>query len=542
MNFYFILINFFYVYFVCAVGFLVNKNFLKLEIDKELTIISGIIYISLIGLLINFFLPLSKLVNTIFLFYIILYSLFYYKEIITKKNLKLFFILGFINIFLILGTHHNRPDALIYHLPYIATLNEEKVIFGLNNINYRFGHTAIIQYLSAMSNNYLFGTNGISLYLPIAFSSLIYFFYKEIKKTTNNFLRLLSVFFLCIILIKLNRVSEYGNDYWSHFYFLLGFYLVLKSIIKKKFNYEDFFQLSIILSFAFLNKIFLIVGGIYLVFITKKFNKINYFFNKKNIFILFFLIIFFFKNVINTGCIIYPLDQTCFKNLNWTAKINNYGNAKKVSVDSESWSKDWPNFFRYNQSKITQEEYISNFVWFDTWKKNHLLQILKKIFPVIILIIIMSTMLSNNKVQEKLFNKKLLFISFFILSIWFLKFPLYRFGLSIIIVNIICIFFYFLQKYKKSLLNKKKIIFLITLCLLISIFQNSKKIIKNRNELIPNIYAEQTYNKVYNNDNEFIMNLSKMNYCGYTALCSNFDNSNNIILSDFFNYKIYNVK
>jgi len=151
-------------------------------------------------------------------------------------------------------------------------------------------------------------------------------------------------------------------------------------------------------------------------------------------------------------------------------------------------------------------------------------------------------MLSNNKVQEKLFNKKLLFISFFILSIWFLKFPLYRFGLSIIIVNIMCIFFYFLQKYKKSLLNKKKIIFLVTLCLLISIFQNSKKIIKNRNELIPNIYAEQTYNKVYNNDNEFIMNLSKMNYCGYTALCSNFDNSNNIILSDFFNYKIYNVK
>ena len=55
MNFYFILINFFYVYFVFAVGFLVNKNFLKLEIDKELTIISGIIYISLIGLLINFF-------------------------------------------------------------------------------------------------------------------------------------------------------------------------------------------------------------------------------------------------------------------------------------------------------------------------------------------------------------------------------------------------------------------------------------------------------------------------------------------------------
>ncbi len=542
MNFYFIIINFFYIYFIFAAGFLINKNIIKLQFDKNLTIIFGIIYISLIGLIINFFSPLSKLVNTIFLFLVILSSLFYYKEIITKKNLKLFFVLGFINIVLILGAHHNRPDALIYHLPYIATLNEEKIIFGLNNINYRFGHTAIIQYLSAISNNYLFGTDGISLYLPVAFSSLIYFFYKEIKKNTNSYLCLVSVFFLCVILLKLHRVSEYGNDYWSHFYFLLGFYLVLRSINRKKFSYEDFFQLSIILSFAFLNKIFLIIGGIYLVYLTIKFDKNFYFFNKKNIFIIFFLIIFFLKNVINSGCIIYPLDQTCFKNLNWTAKIDNYGNAKNISTDSEAWSKDWPNFFKSNQKKITQEKYISNFFWFNTWKKNHLLLIINKILPIIILILIMSIMLRINKADEKLFNKKLLFISFFIFSIWFVKFPLYRFGLSIIIITIISTYFYFIQKSKRNFLSKKKIIFLITFCLMVSIFQNVKKIVKNKNELVPNIYTEQTYDKIYNHDNEFIMNLSTKNYCGFTSLCSNFDNSNNIVLSTFFSYKIYYVK
>ena len=88
---------------------------------------------------------------------------------------------------MILGSHHNRPDALIYHLPFIATLNEEKIIFGLNNINYRFGHTSIIQYLSAISNNYIFGINGISLYLPVAFSSLSYFFLKKFLKIKMSY-------------------------------------------------------------------------------------------------------------------------------------------------------------------------------------------------------------------------------------------------------------------------------------------------------------------------------------------------------------------
>ena len=77
---------------------------------------------------------------------------------------------------------------------------------------------------------------------------------------------------------------------------------------------------------------------------------------------------------------------------------------------------------------------------------------------------------------------------------------------------------------------------------MVSIFQNVKKIIKNKNELVPNIYTEQTYDKIYNHDNEFIMNLSTKNYCGFTSLCSNFDNSNYIVLSTFFSYKIYYVK
>ena len=54
------------------------------------------------------------------------------------------------------GTY--RPDAGLYHLPYISILNENKIIIGLSNIHFEFGHVSILQYLSAIYNNFLMRT------------------------------------------------------------------------------------------------------------------------------------------------------------------------------------------------------------------------------------------------------------------------------------------------------------------------------------------------------------------------------------------------
>ena len=54
-----------------------------------------------------------------------------------------------------------RPDAGLYHLPYIGILNSEKIILGLSNLHFRYAHTSILQYFSAASNNIIFGDNGI---------------------------------------------------------------------------------------------------------------------------------------------------------------------------------------------------------------------------------------------------------------------------------------------------------------------------------------------------------------------------------------------
>ena len=523
MTAHFILSNFIFVYFVLIIGYLLNRNIFKISSNESLTLLLGIIYISFIGLLSNFFLPLSKNLNTLLLILILTLGIKNYNFFLKKKIILFVITISIINILLLLGSNHYRPDAFVYHLPYIATLNEEKIIFGLNNVNYRFGHTSVIQYFAALFNNYIFGINGLSLYMPIVFSSYVYLFLVETYKNKKNILGSISFFFLCIALLKMHRASEFGNDYWAHFYFILGFYLILRSNFKNKLLYSDFFKITLIFLFSFLNKIFFSLTVFFIIYLLIKYKKYSFIKNKENIFAIFFLVIFFVKNIIITGCLVYPIEKTCFNKLAWTAGINDYGYAKNIELDSEAWSKDWPNYFKHENSLLTQDEYISDFNWLTTWSENHLIIILKKLFPILIFLLIFILTLKRDFLKtKKILDPYLFYICTFFFILWFIKFPLYRFGLSILITFIFCIYFYILEKTNYKLLDFKKSIFILMICIFVALVQNTKKIITNYESLIPE--------------------LSSKNNCGLKSLCSNYDNLQNISLQKFIGYKIYKIK
>ena len=81
-------------------------------------------------------------------------------------------------------------------------LNENKIILGISNLHQRFGHTSIMQYLSAIHYNYIFGLNGIviplasvAIYSIILFLSFISFkecSRLEIKSSALLYMRLYS--------------------------------------------------------------------------------------------------------------------------------------------------------------------------------------------------------------------------------------------------------------------------------------------------------------------------------------------------------------
>ena len=107
-------------------------------------LIFGIIFTSFIGVFLNFF-PLDKTINTIFLIFFLLYTI--YSQNIFHKKICYFFINIWIYYFY---TYHRHIGQMLqlYPMPYTKILNEEKIIFGLSNLHFRFGHISIIQYFS----------------------------------------------------------------------------------------------------------------------------------------------------------------------------------------------------------------------------------------------------------------------------------------------------------------------------------------------------------------------------------------------------------
>ena len=198
-------------------------------------LIFACIILSFISLLVNFFFPLTQNINTIILgFGIILifknFSIYY------SRQFLIFLIFSALLItILILESNVYRPDAGLYHLPYIGILNQEKIILGLSNSHFRYGHISIIQYLSAISNNLLFRENGIVFAQALIAVSVIINFtfkiynYNKSKKYNFHFYFLISV--LLFIFYKMNRYGEYGNDAPAHFIF---FYLISELLIINK--------------------------------------------------------------------------------------------------------------------------------------------------------------------------------------------------------------------------------------------------------------------------------------------------------------------
>ena len=70
----------------------------------------------------------------------------------------------------------NRPDAYLYHLPYSQILNDYKIITGVSNLHFRFGHVSIFQYISSFNYTIFSELNGL-LVPPALFCITIFLYF-----------------------------------------------------------------------------------------------------------------------------------------------------------------------------------------------------------------------------------------------------------------------------------------------------------------------------------------------------------------------------
>jgi hypothetical protein len=534
-------------------GSLFNKILFKKDVNKSnLSYVGllGFVLIGFIAVFINFFFPINLFVGNISLIVSFILFIIYYLNF--KKKIKLFSSIIFISIttcLLVILSNVNRPDAGLYHLPYISFLQENKIALGITNIHYRFGYISIFQYISSMYNNSFFTEEFITIPLASLFSFFIAYLISEFKKNLNNnneFNKIILFLIFIFSLYAFNRYSNYGNDAPASIYFFILIISLLKITNFNTINSKTYFKILILIIFLIALKTTMAITFIVpliLFFVNK--NKIEII-RHKNILIcsiLFFL--WLVKNLLVSGCFVFPLKITCIEKLDYYNKQT----TLIASEEAEAWSKGYPN----DKRNINYKDYISNFNWTKTWLDNHFKKILEKILPLILLILLFFW---KNIFKINFFkrDKKNIYIIIFLIyccTIWFLKFPVYRFGLafisSLIIIGLVFLFQDDSKKY-----NKKFYQTIIFIGVILFYSKNLDRIFKNHGNYYesypwPKIYSfknnekniKKVFLKIYDKEGNFLYYYSGHENCMFSASpCSPFINEN-LKLEKFSTYKKY---
>lgn len=551
-----------------SAGIFFSVKILNLELNLKTNFFQsglyGIIFLSFIALFINFFFELNKNINTtIFTFFFIYLFLIQHKFI--KKILIISIPVAIICSLLLIFETTYRPDAGLYHLPYTNILNNEKIIIGLSNIHFRYGHTSIIQYLSAINNNWIFNDKGIIIPSAIIFSYFFLYLIHEIKNEKNKIIIYFNFIIIAFLCLKLNRYSDFGNDAPAHIFYFFLISTALKNF--EKFNKNNMGEVLAIGAYIVFNKITLFLGSLlpFTILLFKKDIKLP---NLKIIFFLaLFSISFFTKNLLVSGCFAFPIEKTCVTKIFWYDFNGNRGsNAKITMYENEAWTKGWSD---QKENRKNFEEYLSNYDWIKLWSENHGKRTLNKLIPfllfLLIILITIYRLAKNNKNKITEYNmliSKKIFFALLAINIsgslmWFFKFPVFRYGSSYLI-SAIAIIMVIICWNKILLIDTSKfrkiLFYFIFFLLTVLISKNTLRIFQNYDKVYnqspwPKIYAEDDKNEKMKSKpiykNKIIIFFQSINgICYYnSAPCTHMLNSQfnikEINLKKLFGYKVY---
>jgi len=506
------------IFTVISTGLISNRYFFKLNINKNFSELGllGIIVLSIISFLLHFLTPLNTLIsNLIYIFPLILIftEKFSQKKIIELSKYCLIF--SILIVIYLSYSNFYRPDAGWYHLPFSRLVSDFKIIAGTASLHPMFGTTAILQYLSSVFHNTILGVNGILFVNPVILVLFLVFFFNNLVKESQPILKFFSLVILFSIFVEMNRNSELGNDAPGYLFYFYLIYSFIRSNLDASYKNERFKFLSLISVFCFFIKslyIFALAIPLFIFVKERLYLKIYNYFNIAS----FVLIAWFIKNLIITGCLIYPLNFTCSDKLSWYSSESKFEiSAKNTSQFSELHSKGWPDFnenkqyyLNYVDQLSDKNNFLKNFNWLDEYfNQGRIYNITKKIdflIPVLILFLLTSffklkknirkNFIKLNRGLSKFNYKFLLYSSLAFTIIVLIKLPDARYFFGYLLVSIFLIIIYFIDT--KFLFLKKKFsipnIFLIIL-FSIFLFKNSVKIISHSESVspLPNLYSDK---------------------------------------------------
>ena len=458
--------------------YLTNEN--NFEIGESG--IFGLIFLYLIAVTIHFFFSLNQVTSISILLIGFLLSI----KILSKireyfnKNLSIYLLILFLSLVLA-ATNNLHDDVYLYQLPYINYLQSEKIIFGLSSLNDFAAYSHGLYDLMSLFKVPIFKNQTIFL-IPVIFVMFFLFIINDNLKINKNYLKVFSYIILFLFLFKFTRSKQFGTDVpVICLLFLIQIYIL--NYIKSG-NKDYFFKSITIFIFAVFLKIYAVFAVFYfLIFLSKfKENILNIFKNRNLIFFICFIcLITFSKNLIHTGCLMYPVTSTCFdkENVSWSIGKKAI-ELRKVSL--EAATKGIRIYIR-NQNHneiITPEEYLEKF------KYSYHLNVIQdpdfeRFLILISIFIILCFMNSVNffikkkdYLNEEKFDKKILYLSFFPFLAWIIYIPHIRYGGYSYIAFFLYLLFLELNFFKY--LTKKNLNILLVLGLVFIFSKNSIRI------------------------------------------------------------------
>ena len=485
MNFTIYLLSYFIII-ISVIGYgLLFQNILRniIDIEFEYNLIGSLLFLIFLSFLTHFFFNHGYIHNTIILLIGLISSIFFYfkeKKIFKRYSKYLFFIFGILTIALLTSKTHD--DFPYYHFPYTYYLTQENLIIGMGNLVHGFRTPSSIFYLNSLFylpviEYFLF---NLGVILIFGFSNLILIFklkndYKNKRYDFIFFLTLLSFLFINIFFY---RIAEHGTDRSAQILILILFIEVFSLYRKSAIIEKLFSKIFILLGLIITLKAFYVL---YLLILIPVFSHI-----KKNILLLNFFKNFYFYlfcsvgfllmliNIFNSGCILYPVNITCFSNFEWSL----FNEAKSSNDWYEQWAKAGAG---PNHRVDNPENYIKGFNWVANWIDMYFFNKVSDFIVglLILLLIVYFTFKSKNKNNIKIKKQNYLVYSITIILFfeWFYNHPSLRYGgFSLIALIIFMPFSIYISKFISIKYFKEKIIFLIVLSLVIFVGRNANRI------------------------------------------------------------------
>ena len=447
----------------------------------------GIFFLILYSYLTHFFISHGYIHNLIFLIVGLVGLFFFRSQILIKSNIIFLFSI-FSIIFLAFIIFKTHDDFGYYHFPYSYYLNKFSMIIGVGPLNHGFKTPSSIFYLNSLFylpylDYYLYHLSAILIF---GFSNIVLIsnIKKNLDKKKNNqffFLNLLAFVFINIFFY---RIAEHGTDRSAQILIFL-FFIYILSLRDSYEEYDNILPklivlLSIIISlksFYVLYLIFIIPFTYYIIKDDKVHLTNKIFKNQIFYFSILMGICVILVNYFNTGCLLYPVQQTCFSGVEWSIPKSE---VSTLNTHYQWWSKagGGPGY----SHEMTKDLYIQNFSWLSNWIDRYFFNKMSDFLVGILLVSIIFIITFRSKKQNLKYknfkdNSLYYFLIILLLIEWFLNHPSLRYGGYIIFSLILFIpLSYLLSTYEISKNFKSKTIILFFLVILIFVARNIDRV------------------------------------------------------------------